>query len=62
MNYSAERKRGILGLSSAFVGCQQCSLEGNPLTGVSPVFDASAKRVELDLAPWEIAALELTRG
>jgi hypothetical protein len=62
MNYSAERKRGILGFSWGFSGCQQCNLEGKPLAGVSPIFDPSAKRVEVDLAPWEIAALELTRG
>jgi len=62
MNYSDEHKHGDLSFTVPLRACRRVNLEGNPMTVVSAVLDESAKRVKINLSPWEIAALDLDRG
>jgi hypothetical protein len=62
MNYSDAPKQGVLTFAQALRGCVQTDLEGKPLPGGTATLDTSGKKVEINLAPWQIAALDLSTG
>ena len=62
MNYSSEAKQGALSFTAPVRACRRVNMEGNPMAGGSAELDESGKSVKLNLAPWEIAALDIERG
>ena len=61
MNYSGAASSGKLLLADAVKSCRRVDFEGRVLEGKKAILSGSGKQIELELLPWEMASLELTR-